>query len=109
MTLYDVIGSPEITTEVVVVERHRGTGADTEDIRSVVPVVVRRHGVGRHPCFLGRLYLNVAVLVDTGPCRDQLTDDHVLLESDQRVAATIDSRVGASPRHVLDCRSGQPR
>src|SRR5688572_32179812 len=79
---------------VVLLEAHGLAGALTEDIRAVVlPVVVAGHGVHRSAGLLGRLDRDVPVAADARTRRDQLADDHVLLEPEQAVALALDRGV----------------
>src|ERR1700761_5194703 len=68
----------------VVVQRNRSTGGLAE-VRAVVLILVGRDRVRRSAGLLGRLNLDVAVPVDAGTGRDQLSDDHVLLQTLQLV------------------------
>src|SRR3984893_10333466 len=72
----------------VVVQRNRRTGGLAE-VRAVVLVLVGRDRVRRGPGLLGGLNLDVAVAVDAGTGRDQLSDDHVLLQAVEPVAAAV--------------------
>src|ERR1700761_665153 len=92
----------------VVVQRNRSTGGLAE-VRAVVLVLVGRDGVRRRPGLLGGLNLDVAVAVDTGTGRDQLSDDHVLLQTLQFVAAAVDRRIGKHSRGLLERRRRKPR
>src|SRR5271165_6685247 len=92
----------------VVVQRNRSTGGLAE-VRAVVLVLVGRDRVRRGPSLLGRLNLAVAVAVDAGTGRDQLSDDHVLLQTVELVAAAVDRRIGQHSRGLLERRRAQPR
>src|SRR5215213_9123392 len=75
---------------VVLLEAHGLAGTLTEDVRAVVlPVVVAGHGVHRGAGLLGRLDRDVPVAADARTRRDQLSDDHVLLEPEQAVALAL--------------------
>src|SRR5437879_5917249 len=43
----------------------------------------------------------------TGPGRDQLADDHVLLQADQVVLGAVDGRLGQHPGRLLEGRRGK--
>src|SRR4051812_16358180 len=87
---------------VVLLETHGLTGALTEDVRAVVlPVVVAGHGVHRGAGLLGRLDRDVPVAADARTRRDQLADDHVLLEPEQAVALALDRGVGEDLGRLL--------
>src|SRR3954465_9800868 len=76
---------------VVLLQAHGLAGALTEDVGAVVlPVVVAGHGVDRRARLLGRLDRDVPVAADARTRRDQLADDHVLLEAEQAVALALD-------------------
>src|SRR5262245_21814913 len=65
------------------------------------PVLGDRLGLDAH--------LDVAVPRHAGACRDELADDHVLLETEQAVRAAGDGRLGQDPRGLLERRRRQPR
>src|SRR5262245_14204508 len=88
-----------VATEVVVLQRHGLTGSRAE--RGVVRVV-RRDRVHRGLRLFGRLDPDVAVARQAGPGRDQLADDHVLLQPEQRVRLGVDGRVGQYPGGLLE-------
>src|SRR3954465_15359333 len=92
--------------EVEVVQRH-GLRAGAEVVVAVA--VVAGHGVRRSAGLLGRLHPDVAVPLEAGTSRDQLADDHVLLQTAQRVRATVDRRVGEDAGGLLEGRGRQPR
>src|SRR6185312_17353872 len=69
-----------VVAVAVVVQRNRGAGGLAE-VRAVVLILVGRDRVRGGPGLLGGLNLDVAVPVDAGTGRDQLADDHVLLEA----------------------------
>src|SRR6476469_9851059 len=92
----------------VVVQRNRGTGGLAE-VRAVVLILVGRDRVRRSAGFFCRLHLDVAVPVDAGTGRDELADDHVLLQTLQLVAAAVDRRIGQHSRGLLERRRRQPR
>src|SRR5688500_6653313 len=45
----------------------------------------------------------------TGACRDELADDHVLLEPDQVVLGAVDGGLGQHPGGLLEGRGGEER
>src|SRR5215213_2920329 len=95
---------------VVLLEAHGLAGALTEDVRAVVlPVVVAGHGVHRGAGLLGRLDRDVPVAADARTRRDQLSDDHVLLEPEQAVALALDRGVGEHLGRLLEGGGRQPR
>src|SRR6476620_11496213 len=97
-----------IVRVAVVVQRNRGTGGLAE-VRAVVLILVGRDRVRRSAGFFCRLHLDVAVPVDAGTGRDELADDHVLLQTLQLVAAAVDRRIGQHSRGLLERRRRQPR
>src|SRR4051794_16484424 len=109
-------GAPFVTAwlaslpPVVLLETHGLAGALTEDVRAVVlPVVVAGHGVDGGARLLGRLDRDVPVAADARTRRDQLSDDHVLLEAEQAVALALDRRVGEDLGRLLEGGGRQPR
>src|SRR5215218_2886156 len=58
---------------------------------------------------LGQHRGDAAVAHHAGPGRDQLADDDVLLEADQRVALALDGRLGQHPCGLLEGGRRQPR
>ena len=60
------------------------------------------HATEDRPGFRGRLDPDVAVPGETGAGRDQLADDHVLLQTHQRVGLAVDRRVGQHPGGLLE-------
>src|SRR4051812_42102275 len=73
--------------------------------RVAEPVVVVLVVAGHRECggarLLGRVDVDVAVPRDAGTRRDQLADDHVLLQADERVALGRDGGVGEDARRLL--------
>src|SRR6516225_7921852 len=102
-----ISGLPVVAVAVVV-QRHRSPGGLAE-VRAVVVILVGRDRVRRGAGLLGGLHLDVAVAVDTGTGRNQLSDDHVLLETVELVAAAVDRRIGQDSRGLLERRRTQPR
>nr|AHE14899.1 hypothetical protein asmbl_7 [uncultured bacterium] len=99
-----------MSAPVVLLEADGLAGALTEDVRAVVlPVVVAGHGVDGGARLLGRLDRDVPVAADAGTGRDQLPDDHVLLEAEQAVALALDRGVGEHLGRLLEGRGRQPR
>src|SRR4029077_10873145 len=94
---------------VTVVVQRNGSTSSLAEVRAVVLVLVRRDRVRRGPGLLGGLNLDVAVAVDAGTGRDQLSDDHVLLQAVEPVAAAVDRRIGQHSRGLLERRRRQPR
>src|SRR3954454_17228022 len=96
-----------VRTVVVVLQRDGLAGAGAEG--RVVDVVVADGRVHRGLGLLGRLDPDVAVAGQTRTGRDELTDDDVLLEADERVGLGVDRRVGEDPGRLLEGRRRQPR
>src|SRR5246127_1091612 len=97
-----------VVAVAVVVQRYGRTGGLAE-VGAVVLILVGRDRVRGGPSLLGRLHLDVAVPVDSGPGREQLADDHVLLQTVELVAAAVDRRIGQRSRGLLERRRAQPR
>src|SRR6266545_6351164 len=93
----------------VVVERYGRPERLTRAEAVVVVLVVARHRERRSACLLGGVHLDVAVPRNAGTCRDELADDHVLLEPDERVTARRDRGVGEHPGRLLERCRRQPR
>src|SRR6476469_8242499 len=74
----------------------------------VVELLVARHGVHRRLGLLGRLHLDVAVAGQARAGGDELTEDDVLLEAEQRVGLGLDGRVREDPRRLLEGRRREP-
>src|SRR3954447_17186335 len=88
---------------VGLLQAHGLAGALTEDVGAVVlPVVVAGHRVDGRARLLGRLDRDVPVAADARTRRDQLADDHVLLEAEQAVALALDRGVGENLRRLLE-------
>src|SRR5690606_11725238 len=87
-----------VGTEVEVVQRDGLAATLTE----VVVVVVAGDLVGGRTGLLGRLDADAAVALQTGTGRDQLSDDHVFLQTQERVRTTVDRRVGEHPGRLLE-------
>ena len=49
------------------------------------------------------------VLLPAGPGRDQLSDNDVLLQTNQLVLPALDGRLGKHPGRLLEGRRGKPR
>src|SRR5690606_12636270 len=88
-----------VRAEVEVVQRNRLPASRPE---AVVRLRVRRHRVDLGLGLLGRLHPDVAVPRDARAGGDQLTDDHILLQPDQRVTTGVDGRVGEHPGGLLE-------
>src|SRR5215211_272377 len=97
-----------------------GVGADRDLVGGAVLGVVDVVAVGLvgvaegvHPVGgrrdLGQHRGDAAVAHHAGPGRDQLADDDVLLEADQRVALALDGRLGQHPCGLLEGGRRQPR
>src|ERR1035441_2111681 len=56
-----------------------------------------------------RLIAELLVVVEAGPCGDQLADDHVLLETAQTVDLAGDGGLGEHPGGLLEGRCREPR
>src|SRR5690606_33922135 len=95
-----------VRTVVVVLQRDGLAGAGAE--RRVVDVVVADGRVHGGLGLLGRLDPDVAVAGQARTGRDELTDDDVLLEADQRVGLGVDRRVREDSRRLLEGRRRQP-
>src|SRR3954451_20361181 len=99
-----------LAAPVVLLQAHGLAGALTEDVGAVVlPVVVPGHRVDGGAGLLGRLDRDVPVAADARTRRDQLADDHVLLEAEQAVALALDRGVGENLRRLLEGGRRQPR
>ncbi len=97
-------GSPRAElAEVHLVERDGG--ADHVRAERVVVRVVA-HRVRVRAGLLGGLHPDVAVAVETGTRRDQLAEDDVLLQADERVALALDRRVREDLGRLLE--GGRP-
>src|SRR4051812_16599479 len=96
-----------VATEVELFERNGRTAADPEV--AVVDLFVAGHRVHRGLRLLGGLDPDVAVPGQPGTGRDELTDDDVLLEAQQRVALAVDGGVGEHPGGLLEGGRRQPR
>src|SRR5665647_2562903 len=88
--------SVAVETEACVIQTDRLTRTRTEG--RIVELLEVRHGVHRGLGLFGRLHLDVAVARKTGTGRDELSEDDVLLEAEQRVglawiAASVRTRV----------------
>src|SRR5699024_151250 len=85
---YTIAGIGSVA-EVVQSDRRAGGVAESV-LGAVEAVAVIRDGVGGGAGLLGGLDGGVPVTVDAGARRDQLADDHVLLEAHQLVRALVD-------------------
>src|SRR3954464_5594612 len=84
-----------VVAVVVVLERDRLPAAGAEAAgRRPVALVVAGHRVDRGLRLVGRLHPDIAVAGDARARRDELADDDVLLQAEQRVAPGGDRRVG---------------
>ena len=81
----------------------------TVAVVAVDGVTVGWDGVCRIAGSLRRLDGDVAVTVNTGTGWDELTDDDVLLQTDQRVRALVDGGVGKNAGGLLERGGRQPR
>src|SRR5699024_2279389 len=95
-----------VGAEVEVVEGDGLTGL-TETV--VVVVVASRDRVGRGTRLLGGLDPDVAVALQAGASRDELTDDDVLLKAEEGVSATVDRSIGEHPGGLLEGGRREPR
>ena len=84
--------------EAVLVEADGGAGELAVALVAVDGIAEARDRVGRRAGRLGRLDLDVAVTGNARTSRDQLTDDHVLLQADELVGALVDRGIG---KHCL--------
>src|SRR5262245_36953574 len=103
---WDVSASVLVGPEVEVLQGDRLAAGAGE---LVVVGVVAGHGVRRGAGLLGGLHPDVAVPLEAGARRDQLADDDVLLQTAQRVGASVDRRVGEDAGGLLEGGRGQPR
>src|SRR5699024_10882219 len=93
-----------------VVQSDRRAGGVAESVLGAVEAVaVIRDGVGGGAGLLGGLDGGVPVTVDAGARRDQLADDHVLLEAHQLVRALVDRGIGEHPGGLLEGGRREPR
>src|SRR5215470_6819054 len=83
---------PVVGPEVILLERNGLAGHLAEGVISRALVGGRR--VHRRLGLLRRLNPLAAVPLHAGTSRDQLADDDVLLQADQRVRPGVDRRVG---------------
>src|SRR5215212_2881834 len=95
-----------IVAEVELLQWYRRTRPRTE---VVVERVVPHHRVRLRLRLFGRLNPDIAVAIQTGAGRDQLAQDHVLLEPDQRIRLALDSSVGQHLGGLLEGGRRQPR
>src|SRR5579884_2692067 len=91
--------------------RREDPGAPRRRPRSLAPASDAEHlQVDRlllqHP---GGLLSLLLVVVETRPGRDELADDHVLLQAAQAVHLAADGGLGQDPGRLLEGRGGQPR
>src|SRR5262252_5034475 len=80
--------------------------------RARVAQPVGEIGIGRvegQRLVVGRVGLDLAVPRHAGPGRDELADDHVLLEPDQPVLSALDGGLGENTGRLLERRRRQPR
>src|SRR5690606_34101407 len=96
-----------VVAEVQVLQRDRLAGAHAE--RREVDLVVAEARVELRLGLLGRLDLDLGVPGKTGTGRDELTDDDVLLEAEERVATTAHRGLGEHARRLLEGGGRQPR
>src|SRR5215831_10155520 len=91
-----------IGAEVVVLEAD-GVAAGRLPERVVRDLLVGGRGrVDGGPRILGRLHPDAAVPEHSGAGRDQLADDDVLLQAQQRVRLGVDGGVGEHPGRLLE-------
>src|SRR6478609_2487284 len=100
-------GTSAVVAEVQVLERDRLAGAHAE--RREVDLVVAEARVELRLRLLGGLDLDLGVPGKTGTGRDELTDDDVLLEAEQRVATTAHRRLGEHAGRLLEGGGREPR
>src|ERR1039457_5166961 len=98
---------PVVGAEVVLLQRDGLTSALAE--RVARGLLVRGRRVHRRPGVLGRLHPDAPVAGHPRAGRDELADDDVLLEAEQRVRLGVDGRVGEYPRRLLEGGRRQPR
>ena len=79
----------------------RPVAAGLHGSRFVHSVLLFFCGVRAFPEMLVHIHLRVAVHLHAGPGGDQLTDDHVLLQTEQRIALSFDGGVGEDLRRFL--------
>src|SRR5690606_13276854 len=98
---------PVVLTEVVLLQRHGLAAAGAERVVRR-GTVVAAHGVHGGLGLLGRLHPDVAVLGHARAGRDELTDDDVLLQAQERVGLGVDRRVRQDPGRLLEGGRRQP-
>src|SRR5665647_88293 len=98
--------SVAVETEACVIQTDRLTRTRTEG--RIVELLEVRHGVHRGLGLFGRLHLDVAVARKTGTGRDELSEDDVLLEAEQRVGLGMDRRIRQNSGGLLEGRRRQP-
>src|SRR5690606_41358282 len=100
-------GLPVVGPEIVVLQRNGLTGSLAEGV--LTGLLVGGNRVHRGLGLLSGLNPDVPVLRHTGTGRDELTDDDVLLETEQRVALTVNGVLGEHPGGLLEGGRGEPR
>src|SRR5215468_9360146 len=97
-----------VGAEVVVLEADRIAAGGLPERVVRYLLVGGRGRVDGGPRVLGRLHPDAAVPEHSGAGRDQLADDHVLLQAQQRVRLGVDGGVGEHPGRLLERGRGQP-
>src|SRR6185369_10734493 len=98
---------PVVRAEVVLLQRHGLAGTLAEGVVLRFGVGARREG--RRAGVVGRLDPDVPVHLHAGAGRDELADDDVLLQAQERVRLSVDGRVGEHPGGLLEGGRRQPR
>src|SRR5580765_1209251 len=99
-------GRSDVQTELGVVEPDRLARARAEGRVGVVVVVRQRvHGGAR---LLGRLHRDVAVAGQARAGGDELAEDDVLLQAEQRVRTTLHRGLGEHPGRLLEGGGREP-
>src|SRR5206468_9321773 len=91
----------EVEAERAEIEAVAAVGADLLQRREQLRLGLRPRVRARRD-LLGRLDLDPAVALEAGRGRDQLADDHVLLEAEQPVGLALDRRVRQHLRRLLE-------
>src|SRR6185312_12891858 len=107
LTYYLLYELPVVRAEVVLLQRHGLAGTLAEGVVLRFGVAAGREG--RRAGVVGRLDPDVPVHLHAGTGRDELADDDVLLQAQERVRLGVDGRVGQHPGGLLEGGRRQPR